>query len=222
MAGADPFASLTQEQREKLRQYEALLRRFNQRLNLISREDETHIETHHIRHCLELARCAFPAGSAVVDWGTGGGLPAIPLAVAFPGVTVYAVDSVEKKVQAVRTIARRLGLENLYPWHGRAEDWPGAAHFSVSRATAPLADLWRWHARIAEPLAEPLPEQKERSWPPGLLCLKGGDLRAEVAALKADFPNVQVEQSTADPGMERGYFADKYILAVTSQTEQGA
>ena len=212
----DPLALLTGRQREQLRQYEALLRRFNQRLNLISREDEAHIEAHHVRHCLALARRAFPSGSAVVDWGTGGGLPAIPLAVAFPDVAVYAVDSVRKKVQAVRSMARRLKLENLYAWHGRAEDWPGAAQFSVSRATAPLLDLWRWHARVAEPLAE----LDECSWPPGLLCLKGGNLRKEIAALKEDVPNVQVGREAVQPGSGSGYLADKYVVTVTSQTEQ--
>lgn len=216
MMAENPFALLTAQQQKQLRQYEALLRRFNQRLNLISREDEAHIQAHHIWHCLALARRSFPPGSKVVDWGTGGGLPAVPLAVAFPEITVYAVDSVGKKVQAVRTVARRLKLENLYAWRGRAKDWPGAAHFSVSRAVAPLLDLWRWHVRIAVPISE----QKEHAWPSGLLCLKGGDLQSEITALKEKFPNVQVKQEAVQPGVKSGYFADKYILTVTLQVEQ--
>src|SRR5690606_41790758 len=103
----------------------------------------------HILHSLSLTFRKFPAGSTVVDWGTGGGLPAVPLAIVFSDVRIHAVDSVRKKVQAVRTMARRLGLENLDTWHGRAEAYPGDADFSVSRATASLSVLWSWHARVA-------------------------------------------------------------------------
>ena len=151
----------------------------------------------------------------MVDWGAGGGLPAVPLAIAFPEATFYAVDAVGKKIQVVRTVARRLGLERLYAWHGRAEQWPGRAHFSVSRATAPLVDLWRWHARIAKPH----PERDERSWPSGLICLKGGDLQEEMTTLKVAFPATQVRQEAAWPHAEHRYFANKYVLTVTSQKE---
>ena len=121
--------------------------------------------------------------------GSGGGLPAIPLAAAFPAVTVHAVDAVEKKIQAVRTMGRRLGLDNLHPWHGRAEAWPGGAVFSVSRATAPLVDLWTWHVRIRRAADR----AGEGHWRPGLVCLKGGDLGDEIAALRDAYPLVEVE-----------------------------
>ncbi|MEF8866454.1 MAG: RsmG family class I SAM-dependent methyltransferase, partial [Salinibacter sp.] len=115
-----PVAALTTEQRERLEAFEEQLLRFNPRINLISPETEDAFRTRHLLHCLTLTVRDFPGGCTIVDWGTGGGLPAIPLAICFPETTVVGVDSVGKKVRAVRTIARRLGLENCFTWNGRA------------------------------------------------------------------------------------------------------
>ena len=208
--GRSLLEALSAPQRDQLASYLDQLLAFNRRLNLISRETEqADAFERHILHSLALTQRRFPAGSAVVDWGTGGGLPAIPLAIAFPDVTFHAVDAVGKKIQAVRAMARRLGLANLHPWHGRAEAWPGATHFSVSRATAPLCDLWRWHTRAATPL-----DVDVQSWSPGLICLKGGDLSEEIAALRAEFPAVRVEKTPLEPLLESPYFAEKFIVAV--------
>ncbi len=203
-----PFAALTEAQREQLAAYRRLLLGFNRKINLISREDEAHARRH-VRHALALAWRAFPAGSAVVDWGTGGGLPAIPLAICFPQIEVHAVDAVEKKIRAVQAMGRRLGLENLHAYHGRAEDWPSRASYSVSRATAPLETLWRWHRRAA---AEPVEESGAACWQPGLLCLKGGALEEEIAALRAFHPEAAVEQHSLKPLLGDDFFAGKYIV----------
>lgn len=205
------FSTLSEQQCRQLEGYADLLLRFNRRINLVSREDEAHLKVHHIAHCLALTARAFPPRSAVVDWGAGGGLPAIPLAIAFPEVTVYAVDASGKKVQAVRAMARRIGLDNLYAWNGRAEHWPGTVHYSVSRATAPLADLWGWHLRVA---CSEVPEALAGAWAPGLVCLKGGDLRHEVQPLRRAFPNVVVNQYPIQQWISDDYFADKYVVAV--------
>lgn len=202
---------LSEKQRRQLEAFETLLLRFNRKINLISRASEEQVWQEHIQHALTLSWKSFPAGSAVVDWGTGGGLPAIPLAIAFPEVRFFAVDASGKKVQAVRAMARRLGLENLFVWKGRAEAWPGEAQYSVSRATAPLADLWRWHARAFTP-GVALPG--EGDWPPGLLALKGGDLRGEIAGLKEAYPAVQVERHALEPILGEPFFAEKYIVVV--------
>jgi 16S rRNA (guanine527-N7)-methyltransferase len=188
---------------------------FNRRINLISREDEAHLWTHHIVHCLALAARPFPAGSVVVDWGTGGGLPALPLAICFPAVEVHAVDAVGKKVRAVRAMGRRLGLDNLHSWHGRAEQWPGQAHYSVSRATAPLATLWRWHRRAL--LDESPPSADTTAWRPGLLCLKGGDLRGEIADLRAVAAALTIIQHPLQPVLQHPFFAEKMLLEVRSE-----
>jgi 16S rRNA (guanine527-N7)-methyltransferase len=212
--GWNPFDELTAEQEKQLDAFEEQLLRFNQRLNLISSESERQFRVQHLLHCLTLTVRDFPDGCTIVDWGTGGGLPAIPLAICYPEVRVVGVDSVGKKSRAVRTIARRLGLENCFTWNGRAEEWTGEAHYSVSRATAPLADLWRWHGRVAVSL-DGAPSDDE--WPTGLLALKGGDLSDEVADLRGADPDVAIERRPLDELLGRnGFFGEKEIVAVRS------
>ena len=210
----DPFSQLSQSQHEALDRYEEQLLHFNQRVNLISPETEGAFRTRHLLHCLMLTVRDFPDGYTIVDWGTGGGLPAIPLAICYPQVTVVGVDSVGKKVRAVRTIARRLGLENCFTWNGRAEEWTGEAHYSVARATAPLADLWQWHRRVAVSLDD---APGDDAWPPGLLALKGGDLSNEIAALRSADPDVGVERYNLENLLGRNsFFDEKKIVAVRS------
>ena len=204
------LAELSPSQQEALTAYQEQLLRFNRQFNLISRESDAADVARHVRHCLALTARPFPPGSVLVDWGTGGGLPAVPLAIAFPEIEVYAVDAVGKKIQAVKAMARRLGLENLHPWHGRAEAWPGRAHYSVSRATAPLAELWRWHHRVVQPFESPA-----GVWPQGLICLKGGDLTEEIAALREQAGGVCVEQMPLDTLIADPFFATKSIVVVT-------
>jgi 16S rRNA (guanine527-N7)-methyltransferase len=207
-----PFERLTAKQRQQLNAFEEMLCRFNERVNLISPDSERHFQMQHLLHCLTLTVRDFPAGSTVVDWGTGGGLPAVPLAICYPEVTVVGVDSVGKKGRAVRTMARRLDLDNCYAWTGRAAEWAGTAHYSVSRATAPLAELWQWHRRVAVDLPEPAGEE---AWPPGLLALKGGDLSDEVAALRDAAPDVAVERRPLESLLGRnGFFGEKEIVSV--------
>ena len=211
----DPFDVLTAEQKEKLEALEEHLLRFNQRVNLVSPETEDAFRTQHLLHCLTLTVRDFPDGCTIVDWGTGGGLPAIPLAICYPQVTVVGVDSVGKKVRAVRTIARRLGLENCFTWNGRAEEWTGEAHYSVSRATAPLATLWQWHRRVAVDLEAP---PREDEWQQGLLVLKGGDLSDEIAALRDADSGAELEQTSLEALLGRnGFFEEKEIVAVRSR-----
>jgi len=208
----NPFKSLTAEQREQLDRFREQLLRFNQRVNLISPETENAFRARHLLHCLTLTARDFPVGSTVVDWGTGGGLPAIPLAICYPDVTVVGVDSVGKKVRAVRTIARRLGLDNCFTWNGRADEWTGEAHYSVARATAPLAKLWTWHRRVAVSLDETTGGD---AWPPGLLALKGGDLSGEIADLRGVDSDVEVQRhSLSDLLGRNGFFGAKEIVAV--------
>ena len=210
----DPFDVLTAKQKEKLEALEEHLLRFNQHVNLISPETEDAFRTQHLLHCLTLTVRDFPDGCTIVDWGTGGGLPAIPLAICYPQVTVVGVDSVGKKVRAVRTIARRLGLENCFTWNGRAEEWTGEAHYSVSRATAPLATLWQWHRRVAVDLEAP---PREDEWQQGLLALKGGDLSDEIAVLRSADPDAGVERYNLENLLGRNsFFGEKEIVAVRS------
>lgn len=209
----DPLDGTTEAQRQQLQAYEQLLLQLNRRFNLVAGSTEDAFWELHALHSLTLALRPFPAGCTVVDWGTGGGLPAIPLAIRFPEVRFIAVDAVGKKVQAVKTMARRLGLDNLAAWNGRAERWPGTLHYSVSRATAPLADLWSWHRRAVSPLSA-VPDD---AWVPGLLCLKGGDLKGEVAQLHQADPRVQVETMDLAALTGRRAFRDKCLVQVTAR-----
>jgi 16S rRNA (guanine527-N7)-methyltransferase len=110
-------------------------------------------------------------------------------------------------------MARRLDLDNCYAWTGRAEEWTGTAHYSVSRATAPLVELWRWHRRVAVDLEEPAGDEE---CAPGLLALKGGDLSDEIEALRDADPEVEVERRPLQSLLGRnGFFGEKEVVAVT-------
>ena len=222
----NPIDDLSDVQRNQLDAFETLLQRFNDQMNMVSSDSAREARTHHLIHCLSMTLCDLPDGTDVVDWGTGGGLPAIPLAIAFPGVNVYGVDSVGKKVRAVRTIARRLGLENVFAWHGRAEEWTGSAHYSVSRATAPLADLWQWHSRVVDRYVPDLDDAALGSvsesqpasactWRPGLICLKGGDLAGETQDLHEADPSAVVSQRALRPLLGDSHFTEKKLVTVT-------
>jgi 16S rRNA (guanine527-N7)-methyltransferase len=179
MTGSESRYLITPDRIELLDRYAGLLLETNARVNLIARTtDAADVPVRHLAHSLTLARRGFPAGCTVVDFGTGGGLPGLPLAIAFPDVRFVLLDSTRKKVDAVADMARTLGLDNVTTYWGRAEAWDGAAHYAVSRATAPLRDLWRWFWRARQPV-----EIGPDDWAPGLLALKGGDLSPELRSL---------------------------------------
>ncbi|MDX1429079.1 MAG: RsmG family class I SAM-dependent methyltransferase [Rhodothermales bacterium] len=212
-ASVDPVDQLTPNARSQLERYVELLASFNRRVNLVSRESVDDLWVRHVVHSLYLGVRAFPPGSVVVDWGTGGGLPLIPLAVVCPDVQFVGVDSVEKKVLAVKTMAKRLGLMNVEVCACRAEQWKGSADYSVSRATAPLAALWSWHKRVARAGPEAL---DEGFWNRGLICLKGGDLRNEIDDMRLADPGLLVDVIPLDPSGYSGHFREKVIVAVSA------
>jgi 16S rRNA (guanine527-N7)-methyltransferase len=204
----DPLEVLADDQRALLKAFASALLEHNRRVNLISRADEEHVFERHILHSLALASRRFPSGSTIVDWGTGGGLPAIPLAIAFPDCRFVAVDAIEKKINAVRAIGRRLRLDNLETLHGRAEQFSESLDYSVSRATAPLSDLWSWHVRTARSARV----EEEGCWNRGLLCLKGGDLKDEISRACRIDPDLEVAKYRLVELYEAPYFAEKVIL----------
>lgn len=208
---AHPLVALSTNQQALLAGYAQQVLRFNKRINLISRSDGAHFQERHLMHALSLGMRSFPPGASVVDWGTGGGLPGIPLAILFPETTFHLVDATGKKIHAVRHMVRELGLQNVHPWQGRAEKWVGQAHYAVSRATAPLNRLWSWFERVCLPWPHPLQDQV---WKPGLICLKGGDLKDEISDIKQQYPDLDIASIPLYPKLAAPYFEAKHILAL--------
>lgn len=216
----DPFRSWTDEQKRLLNAYQEMLLDFNRRVNLVSRDADAEAVRMHCLHCLFLTCRRFPSGAVAVDWGTGGGLPAVPLAIACPDIRVIAVDKVGKKAQALRLMIRRLGIANVEVWRGLAGAFPadeqiaGAADcvYSVSRGAAPLRDVWAWHRRIARPCSRPLAAD---AWRPGAICLKGGDLTEEIASVEGEADVERIDLAEMDP---RAWFRDKALLACTPRS----
>jgi 16S rRNA (guanine527-N7)-methyltransferase len=172
------FADFTDKQLGQFRQLEGLYRQWNEQINVISRKDIDALYEKHVLHSLAIAvLCNFDSGTEVVDIGTGGGFPGIPLAIFFPEVKFTLVDSIGKKIKVVQEVAAGIGLENVTAIHSRVEELKGRSFdYAVSRAVAPLGDLWRWVGPFIRR------GQKSDELPNGLICLKGGDLTEEINA----------------------------------------
>jgi 16S rRNA (guanine527-N7)-methyltransferase len=155
----------------------------------------------------------FIAGAKIVDWGSGGGLPAIPLGILFPKIEIMAVDTVGKKTKAIGHFLDELGLENVKVWQGRAESYTKKFHYSVSRGTAPLTKLWNWHLKGRIP-ADP----ESNCWVPGLLTLKGGDLTNEIETLRVASRWVKVE-TISIPTIGGSPADEKYLLSVNDDKD---
>ncbi len=198
------FEGLTPDQEARFEALEPLYREWNTRLNLISKKDLDHLEERHVLHSLAIgAVAAFADGTEVLDMGTGGGFPGIPLAILFPGSRFTLADSTGKKIRSVGKIASALGLENVVTWNGRVEEISsGPFDFTVSRAVAPLENLWKWSSGI-------LRGGRASAIPNGMICLKGGDLRGEIRSCRCH-PAVYEIYSM----YPRDYFREKYLLHV--------
>ena len=205
-----PFLHLSDPQQAQLHTYASLLIETNEKINLISRKtapDE--VWERHIVHCLALTQHGFPDGAKVVDWGTGGGLPGLVLAICYPKVAFHLVDSTGKKINAVCEMADKLGLQNVFTHHVRAEQFREKVNFAVSRATAPLVDLWTWFRLLHQPCAP-----VDGCWQADLVCLKGGDLTEEIRTLKRKFPRVVVAQQDLYAFLGQEYFKEKAVVTV--------
>ena len=140
------FSDFTEKQLKQFGQLEELYKDWNTKINVISRKDIDSLYEKHVLHSLSIAATFdFPAGTEVIDIGTGGGFPGVPLAIFFPQVKFHLVDSINKKLKIIEAVKEAIGLDNVTTQHSRAEEIKSRKFdFAVSRAVAPLGDLWRW------------------------------------------------------------------------------
>jgi 16S rRNA (guanine527-N7)-methyltransferase len=200
------FDGFTEKQKKQFTDLKQLYEDWNQKINVISRKDMEHFFEHHVLHSLAIAAVFdFPEGLEIMDLGCGGGFPGIPLAIFFPKVHFQMVDSINKKLKVVEAVANEIGLENITVQHTRAEDIHDRKFdLVVSRAVAPLKDLWRW----SKPLLKK-PNQKNETNLPQLICLKGGDLSTEIRE-SGLHPRVwEISQI-----FQEDFFKEKYILNI--------
>ena len=201
------FDDFTPEQLDRFRMLDGLYREWNEKINVISRKDIDALYLKHVLHSLAIAViCPFDDGAEVVDIGTGGGFPGIPLAIFFPHVRFLLVDSIGKKIKVTQEVADALGLKNVTTLHGRAEEIKGRTFdYAVSRAVAPLGDLWRWINPVIRR------GQKSDELPNGLVCLKGGNLTEEI---KATGMHKIVQAWSVNNIFPEPAFEDKFVVYV--------
>lgn len=172
------FGELPPSQKDKLKHLEVLYKEWNARVNLVSRKDMDNFVLHHIIHSLSIYKLtSFMPGTMILDAGTGGGLPGIPMSIVFPGCSFTLADSVKKKINIVNEIKQELKLDNIEARWTRVEDMQESFDFVISRAVTAFPLLVKWTRRmVRQPSVNELPN--------GIIALKGGDLSDELAGFK--------------------------------------
>lgn len=202
------FSDFSPKQIEQFKALDALYKEWNTKINVISRKDIDSLYEKHVLHSLSIAAVFdFPAGTEIIDIGTGGGFPGVPLSIFFPEVKFHLVDSINKKLKIIEAVKEAIQLTNITIQHIRAEEIKNRKFdFAVSRAVAPLKELWKW----SKPLLKNSQFEKEGSiYKSGLICLKGGDLAQEIS--ESGVRPKMVEISSL---FEEEYFKEKYLLYV--------
>ena len=201
------FSDFTEAQIKQFSALEALYKEWNEKINVISRKDIEYLYLKHVLHSLGIAAAFnFVDGTSVIDIGTGGGFPGIPLAIYFPNIQFHLVDSIGKKLKVVQEISSALELKNVTVEHKRAEEIKNQKFdFAVSRAVAPLKDLWKW----SKPL---LNKKSNNDFVNGLICLKGGDLSSEISE-----SGLRPNQISLIEIFNEEYFQEKFLLYVKNK-----
>lgn len=176
------FPDLTTHQQEQLEALDELYHNWNAKINVISRKDIDQLYEHHVLHSLAIAKIIrFRPGTRILDFGTGGGFPGIPLAILFPESEFKLIDGTGKKIRVAQEVCQTIGLTNCHPEHLRGEEEKGLFHFVVSRAVMPLPNLVKIvRKNIIRPQRGGKDYAVANALPNGILCLKGGDLQAEI------------------------------------------
>ncbi|MDE6770584.1 MAG: 16S rRNA (guanine(527)-N(7))-methyltransferase RsmG [Muribaculaceae bacterium] len=195
------FPNLTELQREQLNKMTELYPEWNEKINVISRKDIDNVEINHLLHSLAIAKFInFTPGSRVMDFGSGGGLPGLPLAVLFPEVHFHLIDRIGKKIKVAKEIADAIGLKNVTFQHGDSGECHETFDFVVSRAVMPQADLVKLSRKN-------ISSKQHNALPNGVIALKGGDLEAEIRPLKSRTEVVDIANYFDEP-----FFSTKKIV----------
>lgn len=197
------FNDLSDTQRRQFAQLDELYRDWNAKINVISRKDIDNLYEHHVLHSLAIGRLIrFKAGTRILDFGTGGGFPGIPLAILFPECRFKLIDGTGKKILVANEVAKAIGLTNVVAEHLRGEEERGHFDFIVSRAVMPLPDLMKI-------VKKNIAKSSNNALPNGVICLKGGNLQAELQPYK----NI-VEVAPISYWFEEEWFKEKNVIYI--------
>lgn len=197
------YFQLTEVQQAQFEQLDALYRDWNAKINVISRKDIDNLYEHHVLHSLAIAKMVhFRPGTTILDFGTGGGFPGIPLAIMFPDCRFKLIDGTGKKIRVAQEVATAIGLKNCQPEHLRGEEEKGKFDFVVSRAVMPLPDLMKI-------VRKNISTHQQNALPNGVICLKGGDVQAETQSFRRI-----VEVADISQWFTEEWFLQKYCIYV--------
>ncbi len=195
------YFKLTAEQQRQVEMLEALYREWNAKINVISRKDIDNLYEHHVLHSMAIAKLIqFTPGTRILDFGTGGGFPGIPLAILFPDCDFKLIDGTGKKIRVAQEVCQAVGLKNCHPTQLRGEEEKGKFDFVVSRAVMPLPDL-------VKIVRKNMAAKQHNALPNGIICLKGGHLEEETRP----FRNI-VEINPISQFFEEEWFKEKNII----------
>lgn len=197
------FPEITEKQKKQFAALYDLYKDWNEKINVISRKDIENLYVHHVLHSLAIAKSIkFRPGTKVLDFGTGGGFPGIPLAIMFPEVKFKMIDGTGKKIRVVNEVATAIGLENVEAVHLRGEEEKGKYDFVVSRAVMPLPDLMKI-------IKKNFSKEGKNSLPNGLLCLKGGNVEGEMHPYRKIAEAIEITN-----WFKEDWFKDKFVIYV--------
>lgn len=197
------FPEISEEQRRQFEMLYDLYADWNAKINVISRKDIGNLYEHHVLHSLAIAKALhFHDGSKILDFGTGGGFPGIPLAIMFPACQFKLIDGTGKKILVAKEVSNAIGLKNCYPEHLRGEDEKGKYDFVVSRAVMQLSDLMKI-------VKKNVSSRQQNAMANGVITLKGGDVQAETYPFRKI-----VEVMDIDNWFEEEWFREKHLIYV--------
>jgi 16S rRNA (guanine527-N7)-methyltransferase len=195
------FPQLTAEQLHQVALLDELYRDWNAKINVISRKDIDNLYEHHVLHSMAIAKMInFRPGTRILDFGTGGGFPGIPLAILFPECQFKLIDGTGKKIRVAQEVAQAIGLKNCEPTHLRGEEEKGKYDFVVSRAVMPLPDL----VKIVK---KNIAKEQRNALPNGVICLKGGNLESELQPYRKIVETAELSQWFSEE-----WFKEKYVI----------